>query len=306
MSRIVVEVLKAKNARMILVGDHRQHQSVGPGGVFAALCSRLGSQELTEIIRQRHEEDRHLVEAFRDKKTAQGIKNLVERGRLHVGDEVSDSQEMLVKAWGEDKTPYAEKRIIASTNNQVDNLNARCQALRASRGELSPERFAIKIKGDFLAHPGDRILLRKSVAKLDVSNGDFATVLSSDKARDELRVKLDDGGRVVTIPVAKYGRDNVSLGYAATSFLSQGASYESVYLFVHGNMSDAQMAYVMGSRHRQDCVLYTTIDDAGENLTKLVRDLGRDRTKFMAHDVPTPEREQHVGHEHERGLEHPR
>jgi conjugative relaxase-like TrwC/TraI family protein len=148
-ARIVAEVLKAKNSKLILCGDYRQHQSVGPGGAFSGLCSRLGYQELTEIIRQRHEEDREMVEAFRDKKTQRAIESLVKRKRLHVGMEVSDAQEHLVLRWGKDDTPQEEKRIIASTNAQVDCLNHRCQRLRAARGELGPEEFAVKIKDDF-------------------------------------------------------------------------------------------------------------------------------------------------------------
>ena len=50
-------------------------------------------------------------------------------------------------------------------------------------------------------------------------------------------------------------------------------------------MTDAHMAYVMGSRHRNRCSLFTTLDDAGEGLTKLVRDMSRDRTKQLAHDT---------------------
>src|SRR3954469_9595016 len=52
------------------------------------------------------------------------------------------------------------------------------------------------------------------------------------------------------------------------------ASPESVSLFVHGGMTDAQSGYVMASRHRESCYLVTPLDDAGERLTKLVRDFG--------------------------------
>jgi ATP-dependent exoDNAse (exonuclease V) alpha subunit len=150
-----------------------------------------------------------------------------------------------------------------------------------------------------VARVGDRILLRRSYARLDVSNGDSGTVLSTDVARGEIRMRLDDGGRVVTIPVAKYGREHVSLSYANTSFISQGASHESVYLFVHGGMTDAQTGYVMSSRHRESCYLVTTQDDAGERLTKLVRDFGRSREKVMAHDLKT-----HDEWERKRAEEH--
>jgi conjugative relaxase-like TrwC/TraI family protein len=288
-ARLSAAVHRAKNGRLIVIGDHRQHAAVGPGGVFAGLCARLGFEELTEIIRQRQPVDKEMVAAFRDRNIHEAVRGLAGRGRLHVGEEVSDSQESLVEKWGDDRTPLREKRIIASTNNQVDRLNARCQAWRESRGELGGE--GVRIKGDFAARVGDRVILRKSFARLDVSNGDVGTVVAVTPTRDELRVRLDDGSRLVTIPLATYGRENVHLGYCATSFLSQGASYDSVYLFVHGNMTDAQAGYVMSSRHRDSCVMHTTRDDAGPGLAKLVRDFSRDRSKRMAHDAagPTPD-----------------
>lgn len=285
-ARLSAEVHRAKNGRLILIGDHRQHASVGPGGAFAGFCARLGFEELTEIIRQKEQVEKEMVAAFRDRDVEQAVGGLARRGRLHVGEEVSDSQESLVEKWGDDRTPLREKRIIASTNAQVDRLNARCQALRESRLELKGE--GIPIKGGFVAHVNDRVVLRKNFARLDVSNGDVGTVVAADPTRDELRVRLDDGSRLVTIPLANYGRENVNLGYCATSFLSQGASYDSVYLFVHGNMTDAQAGYVMASRHRDSCVMHTTRDDAGPGLAKLVRDFSRDRSKRMAHDAAGP------------------
>src|SRR5262249_34999682 len=126
MARILAAVHDARDARLIVVGDYRQHTSVGPGGVFAALCARLGHEELAEIIRQKERVEREMVAAFRDREIDKAVRGLARRGRLHVGEEVSDSQERLVERWGKDKTAHHEKRIIASTNAQVDALNLRC------------------------------------------------------------------------------------------------------------------------------------------------------------------------------------
>jgi conjugative relaxase-like TrwC/TraI family protein len=300
LGRIIHEVHKAANSRLLLVGDHRQHQAVGCGGLFLGLVNRTKPEELTRIIRQKDPEDRRMVAAFRDRETTKAVMSLAKRGRVHVGDELSDSQEMLVARWGKDKTRLEERRIIASTNAQVDALNLRCHEELEARGALSGD--AVSIKDDFVARIGSRVMLRKTYARLDVSNGDVGTVIATDPRRNSLRVKLDDGDRVVTIPIETYGRNDVHLGFSATSFLSQGASYDSVYLFVHGNMTDAQSTYVMASRHRQSCSLYTTMDDAGENLNKLIRDCSRDRTKRLAHDQGEPSltQAQGLGHYRER------
>ena len=180
----------------------------------------------------------------------------------------------------------SDRIVIASTNQQVDSLNGRCQRLLRGRGFLSGE--GIDIKDGFRAFVGDRLLLRQNAPRLGIANGDFATVIKVDGERDEIRVQLDDGRRILTISLDDYDRERVTLGYASTSFSAQGGSFASVYLFIHGNMTDAQMAYVMGSRHRDRCCLFTTLDDAGDGLMKLVRDMSKDRTKLLSQDTALP------------------
>ena len=284
-ARIVSEVTR-RGATLACIGDHRQHQAIAaPGGVFFGLSRRdKSTTELEKIIRQRREEDRQMVAAFRDGRAFEAVASLLSRARLHVGEDVPAAQEFLVNHWAGDAAPLREKIIVASTNAQVDAMNGRCQL--QIRGERPEGGQGIRVRGA-VAYEGDRILFRKNAPRLDVCNGDLATVLAADPERDELRIVLDHGGRVVTIPLSEYGREGISLGFALTSHMVQGASVENVYLFVHGRMTDAQSAYVMGSRHRNACFLATTRDDAGEELTRLVREMGRSRMKVMAHDATT-------------------
>ncbi len=59
----------------------------------------------------------------------------------------------------------------------------------------------------------------------------------------------------------------------------------NAYVFVHGAMIDAQMAYVQASRARMVTRLYTTDNEAGPSLSHLTESMSRDRRKTMAHDV---------------------
>jgi hypothetical protein len=147
----------------------------------------------------------------------------------------------------------------------------------------------VTIEDGAKAFAGERIIFRKNAARFGgICNGDFATILAVDAEKDLLKVKLDNDGRTVTVSLRDFDRERVSLAYSVTSHLSQGGSFKSVYLYVHGNMTDAQAAYVMASRHTDSVRLYTTTDDAGEGLTKLVRDMSRDRTKILAIETGTP------------------
>src|SRR5262249_736696 len=100
----------------------------------------------------------------------------------------------------------------------------------------------------------------------------------------ELKVKLSDDDRIVTVSLKSVDREKVTPGYAVTSFLSQGGSFSSIYLFVHGPF-DAQKSYVMPSRHKEKCALYPTVDDAGKRLVNLARKMSEDRLKVLAIDT---------------------
>lgn len=218
-ARILSEVVRS-GATLACIGDYRQHQSIEAGGVFLGLSKRHAPAELETIIRQRDPEDRRMVAAFRDQKIAEALESLVRRERLLIGEEVSDAQELAVQKWGEDLAAVSDKLFIASTNLQVKSLNERCQKLRAERGELLGDGIAIK--GGARAFIGDRVLLRQNAPMLGIANGDFGTVLKVDSEARELRLRLDDGGRIVTVSLEHYDREKVTLGYASTSHSAQG------------------------------------------------------------------------------------
>jgi conjugative relaxase-like TrwC/TraI family protein len=301
-ARLVREVNDG-GATLLCTGDHRQHQAIEAGGSFVGLVRRLPTPELKEIVRQTMPEERKLVEAFRDRRINDALSSLARRKKLDIGDGVKETQRELVKLWAWDETAVPEKMVVASTNAQRQHLSLRCQRVLAKRGVLSGD--GIEIEAGIMAYVGDKILFRKNAPLIDVVNGDFATVIGVDKDRSEMRVKLDGDGRTVTVSLKTYDREKIQLGYSVTSHLSQGGSFSKIYLFVSGNMTDAQTAYVMGSRHKDSCHLFTTLDDAGDlGLTKLVRTMSRDRTKLLAHDTQvTKKQEKHeVERRHELSL----
>ena len=158
-ARISLEVAKT-GAQLIAVGDYRQHQSIEAGGTFLGLSKRHAPKELQTIIRQRDDDDKRMVAAFRDGRIAEALGSLVRRDRLHIGQGVSEAQELAVKRWAEDPVPVSQKILIASTNKQCEWLNDRCQEQLAGRGELSGE--GIVIKDGARTFVGERIIFRQN------------------------------------------------------------------------------------------------------------------------------------------------
>ncbi|EQD30551.1 TrwC protein, partial [mine drainage metagenome] len=69
----LLERARAEQAHVLLVGDTRQIGSVGAGAAFTQLREQLGSENLTEIVRQRHEGLRQAVYDALAGKTAEAL-----------------------------------------------------------------------------------------------------------------------------------------------------------------------------------------------------------------------------------------
>ncbi len=61
------------------------------------------------------------------------------------------------------------------------------------------------------------------------------------------------------------------LSYADTVHKLQGATIDNMYVALGDSMTDKEMSYVQGSRHKKTLNLYTTEHSAGEVLTQLAR-----------------------------------
>ena len=292
--RLMTEVERA-GARLVLVGDEKQLQSIDAGGGFFGLSKRLGYAELKEITRQRDAADRQAVYDLADGMPQAALKSYAERERLVVGEDRANTMERLVADWCRDKTDLKEKLILSSTNRQAATLNQLCQEERHRRGELGRECLAVRDGAE--VHAGDRVLFRRNDKRFGVHNGDLATVIevttadkSARRAGESVTVKLDSG-EAVTVPLSKsksqsaYDTNNLSLGYCVTTHKSQGATVENTYVFLYGAMTDQQMAYVQVSRARDTTRIYTTDDEAGPELSHLTQAMSRDRRKTMAHDA---------------------
>ncbi|MGN8155137.1 AAA family ATPase, partial [Agrobacterium sp. 22094] len=78
LARFVAET-ETRGAKLVLVGDHEQLQAIGAGSPFRAIAERIGSVELTDIRRQKHDWQREASVAFATHRTADGLQQYAER-----------------------------------------------------------------------------------------------------------------------------------------------------------------------------------------------------------------------------------
>jgi len=284
----LVKAVEKGGGIIILVGDKAQLQPLNAGGPFASLCDRLIHSVLTNVTRQRDQKDRDAAKAIREGQSEKALKHLGDTGRLVVAADKKTALAKLVSEWAtkEARRP-ADALIFAGTNADANELNRLCQETRRALGLIDPRR-RIKINETYV-HVGDRVLLTKTDRKLDLNNGETATVTHINTLLGRVTVKVDGGARIV-IPLRDYkhqhgdkrGQVGVSLGYAVTTHKGQGTTVERAYVLAGGSMQDREISYVQLSRARGETRVYT---HDPTTLVSLSRQMNESRAKDLAHDV---------------------
>ncbi|MGH8898233.1 MAG: MobF family relaxase [Egibacteraceae bacterium] len=191
-------------AKLILVGDDRQLQSIDAGGWFRSLRLRQGGAELTANRRQRDHLDQQAVELIRQGRGEEALALYRDGGRVTVAKTAVEAHEAMALDWwqafaaGEDAVMLAHRRI------EVDRLNGLAHAAMAAAGRLSGPALTNQ---DRQFRIGDRVVCgANSLDRLGVANGTKGWVSGLDLEAHTLTVKLDAGREVTparVVPAAE-------------------------------------------------------------------------------------------------------
>lgn len=275
----LAEACKEAGAKLVLVGDERQLQPIGPGAPFSTLGKAHGRAELTEIRRQNDAWERRAVKDIAAGRAAEALREYASRGLITIRENVPESMLSLVEDWHADGLPLARTLILAGTRKEVRDINALCQERRLSAGELGPEMLTHQ--GEEF-HQGDQVIFTKNSKPRGVHNGVRGQIVDINEQNRGITVKLESGNRT-TIQLDDFG--HVSLGYATTTHKAQGATVDRAYVLAGGRMQDRELSYVQASRARESTRFYATPDVAGDALAGLAARMERSRQKQMAHEM---------------------
>ena len=254
----LIEATQTAGAKLVLVGDHRQLQPIEAGGLFRAIAERLETATLAEIRRQAEPWAREAVRAIAEGRVGAALQAYEERGLLHVGDGKTETVEALVSAWAEagQDHPGAFRLMLAGERADVRALNAAAREHLQQTGHLGQGQKIATAHGPREFAVGERIVCTRNSTPYGVKNGQLGTVEGIDARRDGalLRVRLDEGQRVVTLPTARY--DHLDHGYALTTHQAQGATVDRAFVLAGGNLANRELGLVQLSRHRQDARVF--------------------------------------------------
>jgi conjugative relaxase-like TrwC/TraI family protein len=254
-------------AKVLLVGDWAQLQSVDAGGAFAMIAAaRDDSPELTEIHRFTHTWEKHASLDLRNGRT-EVIGTYLHHQRVHEG----TTEEMIdaaYAAWHADSRAGRASVLVTEAAQAVTELNQRARAERILDGDTGPGR-EIELTNGIRASAGDLVITRRNDRRLRtlrggwVRNGDRWQITDV-RADGSVVVKREDrrfGGNVV-LPAA-YVAEHLDLGYAVTAHRAQGITVDTAHVVVTGSTTRENL-YVAMTRGRDSNVAYVALDRPDE------------------------------------------
>jgi conjugative relaxase-like TrwC/TraI family protein len=246
----LLELVDRAEGKVILVGDHRQLPAVGAGGLYPALCERLGVIELSENHRQRDLFERQALARLRAGDPEPYLAQAASRGRLQVADDATVAKQRLLEDWWQvARHDLCGTVMLAYRRADVRDLNDAARTLLMRAGRLGPEAVEL---GEREFHVGDRVLCRRNDSHLGVRNGTRATIVDLHDRAVTLRT---DKGATRLVPLT-YAADHLEHGYALTGHAAQGATVERAFVLLRDHGALREWGYVACSRARTETRLY--------------------------------------------------
>ncbi len=298
LAHFVAEAEK-RGAKLVFVGDHEQLQAIGAGSPFRAIAERIGSVELTDIRRQKHEWQREASVAFATHRTAEGLQHYAERDSIRFAKDREQACAELIRDYLADRAQNPDGSRIALAHRRVDvraindGIRSALQAeglLAKGDGQAGSEQgygdgrtdcelVYQTVNGQRAFASGDRIVLLENNRDLGVKNGMLGTVEALEPNALHLRLDGSSGGandaRHLALPVKDY--QSFDHGYATTIHKAQGATVDRAFVMASSTM-DRHLTYVAMTRHREDVTLYAGRDEL-EDMKDLVASMGRSGVK---------------------------
>ncbi|MDN5972967.1 MAG: relaxase domain-containing protein [Bifidobacterium crudilactis] len=263
----ITQQAEQQGAKVLIVGDWAQLQSVDAGGAFAMLVSaRNDAPELTDVHRFIHGWEKTNSLDLRHGHTI-AIDTLMSHDRIHGGEEDA-VMDAAYTAWRRDQAAGRASILVAETQQSVTALNQRARADRIIDGTINPQRELPLHDGSAVCE-GDLVITRRNDRRLRsgnswIRNGDRWTVA---KLRGDGSATIRPTGRrfggSIVLPAA-YVTEHLDLGYAVTAHRAQGVTTDTSHVVVTSTTTRENL-YVAMTRGRQANHAYVAIDRPDED-----------------------------------------
>ncbi|QKJ21109.1 MobF family relaxase [Microbacterium hominis] len=254
-------------AKVLLVGDWAQLQSVDAGGAFRMLVeARTDAPELADVHRFRNAWEKEASLDLRSGRV-QALDAYGAHDRIAGGD-ADAMADAAYSAWLQDVSSGRSSVLVADTGEAVAALNRRARAELILTGAVDASAEA-PLRGESAASIGDVIITRKNDRRLRsgrdwVRNGARWKVVAV-RRDGSLRVQNADraGSRPLTLP-SEYVAENVDLGYAVTAYRAQGITTDTAHAVLEPGTTRENL-YVAMTRGRASNTAYVVVSRPDDN-----------------------------------------
>jgi conjugative relaxase-like TrwC/TraI family protein len=302
------KTVSESGARIVAIGDPRQSQAVGAGGLWSEIEQTARDQdafvELSRIVRAKDPADRRDQALWRAGQHDHALTNYSDRGFVVIEADQRQLEDRALDAAHADRRGGRETLVVVETSNeQLDALNARAQAIRLQDGELGRESVPLTGR-PYGLRAGDDIVVRAPVQHPDlgsVRNGVAGHVIDVDAEAGTATLRLSDG-REAAFDRGLLDTGQVRLAYVSHPFPAQGRTTDTTHV-IAGPLSTAEGSYVALTRAREHTHLYASSDQLElpeqrePAIAALAERLGRTEPDLPSIRVPLAH-EQHVEREH--------
>ncbi|KRA31000.1 conjugal transfer protein [Nocardioides sp. Root614] len=255
-------------AKVLLVGDPHQLQSVDAGGAFALLLDRrTDAPELSEIHRFVNRWEKYASLALR-RGEVEIISTYIRQDRIREG--MTDAMlDAAYEAWRADTDAGMSSVLVTESARAVQALNERARAERLLLDGAVNSR-EVRLVGGSRASVGDVVITRRNDRTIRTKPGGW--VMNGDRWRiTDIRrdgsVIVDRVGRRrrgSTVLPSGYVERHLDLGYAVTAHRAQGITVDTSHVVVTPTTTRENL-YVSMSRGRESNIAYVAFDQPDES-----------------------------------------
>ena len=311
---------ETSGARLILVGDPRQSQAVGAGGLWGRIEAAAREQDahvaLQRIVRAQDPADRRDQSLWRAGQHERALTGYQARERLVLDDTQQHAEDRALDAAQADRQQGRRTLVVAQTSNEhLDQLNARAQAIRAQAGELGEGEVSLAGR-PYGLRAGDEVQVRHPVIHPElgrVSNGTTARVVDVEDVEGGGAVLMLADGRQGVFDRELLDAAQTRLAYVQHPFPAQGATVDTAHV-ICSEHATAEGSYVSLTRARQQTHVYAGRDrlaelepdaDRDAQIAAVAERMGASDPEIASIDLPLAH-EQQVEAEHARESSPPR
>ena len=291
----LLAAVETSGARLIAVGDPHQNPPVGAGGLWphleAATRDRHSRTVLTRNLRAHDPADRRDQARFRDGHHELAIRGYAARARVHTGAGLTRAEDAALEAAHADTRNGRTTVVLAQTSNDhLDELNARYQAIRHQHGELGTDTIPAPGR-PYSLHGGDQVQIRRTINHPDhglLRNGTTALIHNIDPDARTIELTLPTG-QPVNLSIDQADAAQLRLAYVQHPFPAQGLTTDTAHLIVSAHAT-REGTYVALTRAREETHLYTDgavdPDRDGNRLQALAERISRTEPDLPSIAIP--------------------